>query len=34
MEIFFFNDWQGLFRTLVVGVLAYITLLMFLRFSG
>ena len=34
MEQFFFNDWQGLLRTLVVGVLAYITLVLFLRFSG
>lgn len=34
MEQIFFNDWQGLFRTLVVGVLAYITLVLFLRFSG
>ena len=34
MEQFFFNEWQGLFRTLIVGVLAYITLVLFLRFSG
>lgn len=34
MEQFFFNDWQTLGRTLVIGVLAYITLILFLRFSG
>ena len=34
MEQFFFNEWQGLLRTLVVGVLAYITLVLFLRVSG
>lgn len=34
MEQIFFNDWQGLFRTLIVGVLAYITLVLFLRFAG
>lgn len=30
----FFQDWQGLMRTLVVGVLAYGTLVLFLRISG
>lgn len=29
-----FNDWENLFRTLFVGVLAYIALIIFLRFSG
>jgi uncharacterized membrane protein YcaP (DUF421 family) len=30
----FFQDWQGLGRTLVVGVLAYCTIVLFLRISG
>ncbi|GLQ57271.1 DUF421 domain-containing protein [Devosia nitrariae] len=30
----FFQGWQGIVRTLVVGALAYITLVLFLRFSG
>ena len=30
----FFNGWESLLRTLVVGVLAYIVLVMFLRISG
>ncbi len=34
MEQLFFSGWQGLLRTLVVGVLAYVTLIGFLRFSG
>jgi uncharacterized membrane protein YcaP (DUF421 family) len=34
MEQMFFNGWESLFRTLVVGVLAYIALITFLRFSG
>lgn len=34
MEQFLFGGWQSLFRTLVVGVLAYITLVLFLRCSG
>lgn len=34
MDQFFFGGWQSLFRTLVVGVLAYVMLLLFLRFSG
>ena len=34
MEQFFFGGWQSLIRTLIVGVLAYVTLVVFLRFSG
>lgn len=30
----FFSSWSSLFRTLVVGTLAYVTLVMFLRISG
>lgn len=30
----FFQDWQGIVRTLVVGVLAYAVLVAFLRISG
>jgi len=30
----FFDNWQGLLRTLVVGVLAYVGLVVFLRVSG
>ncbi|MGB3335828.1 MAG: YetF domain-containing protein [Devosia sp.] len=30
----FFQDWQGLLRTLVIGVLAYATIVLFLRISG
>lgn len=30
----FFNTWQGLGRVIVVGVLAYASLVIFLRFSG
>lgn len=30
----FFQDWEGIVRTLVVGVLAYVTLVLFLRISG
>ena len=30
----FFQDWQGLVRTLIVGILAYVTLVLFLRLSG
>ncbi|WAJ27255.1 DUF421 domain-containing protein [Antarcticirhabdus aurantiaca] len=29
-----FQDWQGIVRTIVVGVLAYATLVLFLRISG
>lgn len=34
MENIFFNGWDDLFRTLVVGVLAYVALVTFLRVSG
>ncbi len=30
----FFNGWESLLRTLVVGVLAYISLVLSLRISG
>ncbi|MEZ5780898.1 MAG: DUF421 domain-containing protein [Rhizobiaceae bacterium] len=30
----FFHDWEGILRTLVVGILAYVTLVLFLRLSG
>ena len=30
----FFQDWSGIVRTLVVGSLAYVTLVLFLRISG
>ena len=30
----FFQDWEGIARTLLVGVLAYTTLVVFLRISG
>jgi uncharacterized membrane protein YcaP (DUF421 family) len=30
----FFQNWQGIVRTLAVGVLAYATLVLFLRISG
>lgn len=30
----FFQDWSGIVRTLLVGALAYITLVLFLRVSG
>lgn len=30
----FFQDWQGIVRTLAVGVLAYAALVLFLRISG
>lgn len=30
----FFQDWQRIGRTLVVGVLAYATIVLFLRISG
>lgn len=29
-----FQNWEGIVRTLVVGVLAYVTLILFLRISG
>lgn len=34
MERMFFNGWDSLLRTLVVGVPAYVALVMFLRLSG
>jgi uncharacterized membrane protein YcaP (DUF421 family) len=34
LEHMFFSGWESLLRTLVVGVLAYITLITFLRLSG
>lgn len=34
MERMFFNGWDSLLRTLVVGVPAYVVLVMFLRLSG
>lgn len=34
MTEFFFDDWHGLWRTLLVGVLAYIALVTLLRISG
>lgn len=34
MDQMFFNGWQGLLRTLIVGVLAYVVLIVFLRISG
>ena len=30
----YFNGWESLLRTLVVGVLAYVSLVVFLRISG
>lgn len=30
----FFQNWQGIVRTIVIGVLAYVTLIAFLRISG
>jgi uncharacterized membrane protein YcaP (DUF421 family) len=34
MENIFFTDWSGLLRVLIVGVLAYASLVAFLRISG
>lgn len=34
MEGVFFNDWQALLRTGVIGVLAYVSLVILLRISG
>lgn len=34
MDEMFFSGWESLLRTLVVGVLAYVSLIVFLRFSG
>jgi uncharacterized membrane protein YcaP (DUF421 family) len=33
-ERMFFSGWDGLLRTLIVGVLSYVTLIVFLRVSG
>ncbi|KFB11098.1 DUF421 domain-containing protein [Nitratireductor basaltis] len=34
LENMIFQDWQGIVRTMIVGVLAYASLVMFLRISG
>jgi uncharacterized membrane protein YcaP (DUF421 family) len=34
MDLAFFNGWGSLFRILVIGLLAYTTLVLFLRLSG
>nr|WP_318782758.1 YetF domain-containing protein [Halomonas colorata] len=34
MKPMFFNGWENLFRTLIVGLLAYAVLVIFLRLSG
>lgn len=34
MEQFFFTGWDSLARTLIIGVLAYVMLIIFLRISG
>lgn len=34
MEKVFFNGWDGLLRTLVIGMLAYVALVLILRISG
>ncbi|MDQ2076757.1 DUF421 domain-containing protein [Marinimicrobium sp. ABcell2] len=34
MDQMFFDGWESLLRTLVVGILAYIALILFLRLSG
>lgn len=34
MSEMFFQNWQGIVRTIVVGLLAYIVLILFLRISG
>ncbi len=34
MEEIFFNSWTGLLRVLIVGVLAYVSLVVFVRISG
>ncbi|MFG6666297.1 DUF421 domain-containing protein [Halomonas sp. HNIBRBA4712] len=34
MDMMFFSGWESLLRTLVVGVLAYVALIVFLRISG
>ena len=34
MDSFFFDNWMGMYRTFVIGVLAYFALIFFLRISG
>lgn len=34
MDYIFFNSWEGVRRTLIIGVLAYVSLVVFLRISG
>lgn len=34
LENMIFQDWQGIVRTIIVGILAYASLVMFLRISG
>ena len=34
VETMFFNNWTGLFRTVLIGVLAYVALVLLLRMSG
>lgn len=34
MDDVFFGDWSGLLRTLIIGALAYLVLVVFLRISG
>lgn len=34
LQAMFFQDWSGIVRTIVVGFLAYVTLVVFLRISG
>lgn len=34
MELVFFNGWSNLLRILIVGLLAYVSLVLFLRLSG
>ncbi len=34
MSQIFFDNWETLFRTLIIGVLAYVSLVMLLRISG
>ncbi|MBL4610151.1 MAG: DUF421 domain-containing protein, partial [Pseudomonas sp.] len=34
LEDVFFDGWEGLARTLVIGVMAYVVMITFLRISG
>lgn len=34
MDNLFFDNWESIFRTLIIGVLAYISLILMLRISG